>query len=289
MRIPSEEMQKAGRGAARKVKFFLRPAYRGPRPNPTDPSLRPIIWTALRYSEKRAGAARRNKLFNLKMKIEHELGLEDSLSLTPVDELRILAHAEGLYSGLQAGFQFHKLAVEVEKDSRLRFILHYLGKNPTASAEQICKNLDWQIGRQSRQTKERDVKLRVIVRRIADTVAGRPAAGDEATKTDEAARVARAAKHLDRQIELLSGKNRPPLPLRSWGANSWIEALGEHQQTRDEKIRNRVYNYLSEKKDQFNSEDYQLLLAWENLFDRRGKPKRSRPKSDKKSSTTDGA
>ncbi len=289
MRIASEEMVKAERGAARKMRFFLRPAYRGPRPKPTDPSLRPIIWTALRHARQGAGTARRNKLFSLKMKIEHELGLDDSPTLTPVDEFRILAHAEGLYAGLQAGFLFHQLAVEMEKDSRLRFILHYLGKNPTASAEQICKNLDWQIGRQSRQIKERDVKLRLIVRRIADTVPVRPAAGDEATKMGEAARVERAAKYLDGQIELLSGKNRPPLPLRSWGTDSWIEALGERQRTRDDKIRNRVYNYLSEKKDQFNSDDYQLLLAWEKLFDRRGKPKRVRPKSAMKSSTTDGA
>ena len=284
MRIPSEEMVKAERGAARKTKFFLRPVYQGPRPKPTDPSLRPIIWTALRHALQGAGAARRNKLFSLKMKIEHELGLDDSLTLTPVDEFRILAHAEGLYAGLQAGFLFHQLAMEMEEDSRLRFILHYLGKNPAASAEQICKNLDWQIGRQFRQIKERDTKLRLIVRRIADTVPERSAVG-----TDEAAKVERAAKYLDGQIELLSRKNRPPLPLRSWGVDSWIEALGEHQPTRDEKIRNRVYNYLSEKKDQFNSEHYQLLLAWEKLFDRRGKPKWSRRKSAKKSSTNDGA
>jgi hypothetical protein len=187
MRIPSEEMLKAKRGAARKMRFFLRPVYRGPRPKPTDPSLRPIIWTALRHARPGAGVARRTKLFSIKMKIEHELGLNDSPNLTPVDEFRVLAHAEGLYAGLQAGFLFHQLAVEMEKDSRLRFILHYLGKNPAASAEQICKNLDWQIGRQSRQIRKRNAKLRLIVGRIGDTVRERPAVGDDATRMDEAA------------------------------------------------------------------------------------------------------
>jgi hypothetical protein len=278
MRIPSEEMLKAKRGTARKMRFFLRPAYRGPRPEPTDPSLTPIIWTALRHARQGAGAARQHKIFILKTKIEHELGLDDSPTFTPVDEFRVLAHAEGLFAGLQAGFLFHQLAVEMEKDSRLRFILRYLRKNPAASAEQICKNLDWQIGRQSRQIKKWDAKLRLIVRRIADIVPKHPAAGDEATKMDEAAQVERAAKYLDGQIEPLCKKNRPPLPLPSWGIDSWIEALGENLRTRDERIRNCVYNYLNEKKDQFNSEDYQLLLAWEKAFDRRGKPKRRRPK-----------
>lgn len=286
MRIPSEEMLKASRGAARKVGFFLRPAYPGPRPEPTDPTLKPIIWTALRHADKRAGTARQNKLFNLKTKIERELGLEDSPNFTPLDEFRILAHAEGLFAGLKAGFLFHQLAVEIEKDSRLRFILRYLEKNPDASAEQICKNLDWQIGRQSQQKGKREAKLRNIVRYIANHVPKRPGMVNEAAQADEADRVEKTARYLDGQIELLSAESAPPpLPLRSWGFGSWIEALGEHRPTRDENIRNRVYNYLSEKKDQFNSEDYQLLLAWRKVFDHRGKPKRNQPKRAMKSRT----
>lgn len=73
--------------------------------------------------------------------------------------------------------------------------------------------------------------------------------------------------YLDREIERLDGKEGQPFPPASWAIDPrqtepWQFAL---QKTPDERLRQKVSTYLSRKRDQAWSEDYSLLVAWENL------------------------
>lgn len=73
--------------------------------------------------------------------------------------------------------------------------------------------------------------------------------------------------YLDREIERLDEKEGQPFPPASWGIDPrqiepWQFAL---QKTPDKKLRQKVSTYLSRRRDEAWSEDYSLLVAWENL------------------------
>ena len=273
MPVPTEEMLKMLRASKRRIGFFAMPTYKGPRSEPNDPGLQPIFWTALRYAREKTADARRTKIFRLKTKLEDMFGFDAVYGVNPVDELEILAHVEGIYAGLRAGFFLHRLAVKIDADDRLRFILNCLRKTPDATAAKICAELDWQLGRHSHLTKMRNNQLRLIAGHIAELVRQSPDALEKNSESNDA-----LCKYLDAQIERLSDKRRPPLPLPSWGFERWSDALGAKKNTRDETVRNRLFNYLAETKELAASKNYQLLRAWEKVFDRRGKPKRRQRK-----------
>lgn len=67
--------------------------------------------------------------------------------------------------------------------------------------------------------------------------------------------------YMDSQIMRLSAlrtsKEDMPLPLESWAAGTWTEALA--------KSRSAVSKYISQARNKVLSEDYTLLLAWEKI------------------------
>jgi hypothetical protein len=77
----------------------------------------------------------------------------------------------------------------------------------------------------------------------------------------------RLCLYLDREIERLDEKEGQPFPPASWGIDPrqiepWQFAL---QKTPDKKLRQKVSTYLSRRRDDAWSDDYSLLVAWENL------------------------
>src|SRR5208337_1288091 len=67
--------------------------------------------------------------------------------------------------------------------------------------------------------------------------------------------------YMDSQIMRLTtlhtSKNARPLPLESWGASKWVEALRKKPSV--------VSKYISQARKKVLSEDYTFLLAWEKI------------------------
>jgi len=80
----------------------------------------------------------------------------------------------------------------------------------------------------------------------------------------------RLCLYLDREIERLDEKEGQPFPPASWGIDPrqiepWQFAL---QKTPDKRLRQNVSTYLSRRRADAWSDDYSLLIAWENLAQR---------------------